>query len=394
MFTNEQIAIHATQYIINLLESSKSHSEEALDTLPVIYTVVDSQGQILKGNRSLAKLFDLDHENLLGLNMSQLFSKANWGIFQSHIVKTQNILNSQFKIDVLQKDGSIRNYLWSVSLLDVKRPGLPPLFSVLGNDVTELTRATEENSRMQFELSTAKIVQDTFFPPKTATFGKSSLASYYESANECGGDWWYYLTVKDKVYLLIGDVTGHGVSAALVVSAVHSVASFIGDREMTPSQILIVLNRAVSAMTGNPLVMTFLAASIDLKTHECSYASAGHEPIILLSHDKKKFGMQDLVMLEGATNSPLGIQKSSNYDEKKIQLTTGDRLLFYTDGVYDIANPAGDGWNRSIFYRTLAKQASASQNATDLISGLHKTIKDFRKESLLRDDITVFSFQV
>lgn len=390
---NDQIGIQATQYIISLFESSKSQSEEALDSLPGIYAIIESSGLILKGNKSLAQIFSVDYENLLGCNLDQIFSPENWQEFQNYIFRENSLPDP--KINIRLSDGVARNYLWfSNPVRSNSIPNSKKLFAITGRDVTDLTRITEENSRMQFELSTAKIVQNTFYPKPSAKFGNSTISGYSESASECGGDWWHYNNKKDKLYLWIGDVTGHGVTAALVVSAVHAVVSIIDVNDLKPKDILALLNRAVGSMAGDQRPMTFLVAAIDLKSGECTYASAGHEPLIMLPADKDKFEMRDLKILQGSASAPLGAQKTFDYQEAKIQLKKGDRLLFYTDGIYDVANSEGARWTRSTFLRTLARQATQHGQASDLVSGLHKSIVDFRQQAPLRDDATFFTFQM
>jgi PAS domain S-box-containing protein len=395
MFIPEQVAIQATQYIIDLLENSKLQSEEALDSLPSIFAVINKEGQILKGNKSLAHIFGINYEYLLGKDFKQIFSEENWQVFNEKIseIKTKTTEKLDFKLNLKQKDGSSRNYFWNISPLYSDWPNFPTLYSILGHDVTDLTRATKENARMQYELTTAKIVQNAFFPSPKATFGKSSIASYIDTATECGGDWWYHRVIKDKLYLWIGDVTGHGVSAALVVSAVHSVVSIVGDQELNPAKTLEILNRTVASMTDDPLVMTFLAATIDLKTGECIYSSAGHEPIIVLPHDKDKIVFRDLKLLQGDPSVSLGMTKSPKFEESKIQLQPGDRLVFYTDGMYDIASPTAH-WNRSTFHRTLAKLVTLPQSPDDLVSTLKRNIDEYRQGTPLKDDVTFFIFQL
>ncbi len=384
---HDQLELQASQYIISILENSKSQSEEALDTLPGIYAVVDGDGKILKGNRRLAELFGMNHENLLGVNICGLFSDPDKKPFLNKISEL-----TEFELEVAEKNDTFRNYLWYSSRLKIDRQNMP-FYSIIGRDVTALTIATKENSRMQFELSTAKIVQNTFFPPTSATFGNSSIAGYSETASECGGDWWHYNLKNDKLYLWIGDVTGHGVTAALVVSAVHSIVSILA--EMTPSASLAILNRAIAASAGtNHRVMTFLVACIDLNTKKCTYASAGHEPIILLPHDKVNFKMDELKLLTTNPSTPLGSAKTGSYEETSLQLNAGDRLIFHTDGLYDIVSQTGTSWNKSVFYRTVALHASQTKSSKELVSGIKKSIDDFRTGALLKDDATLFSFQL
>lgn len=388
----EQIDLQATQYVINLFESSKSNSEEALENLPGVYAVIDFQGQILKCNRGLARLFAMNHEALLGFNLSKLFSEKNWQIFKTYLtnIENQSAQNTEFEIDSIAKDGSVQNFLWQITPLRIKRENINILFSVVGRDVTDLHRATEQSTRMQMELNTAKVVQDTFSPPSTTVFGNFTIAGHSESATECGGDWRHYSMMNDKLFLWMGDVTGHGVPAALVVSAAHSVASTISNSEITPSGALSLLSRAVRAASGGQRAMTMFIASIDPKTYECVYASAAHEPAFLFSHEQNNITMRDLRLLQAEVSQPLGTGKVENYKEYKIQLSPGDRLFFYTDGLYDVSDPAGKSWGRSNFYRNIASLASKYRNPQDLVSELCKTMKTYRQGSGLLDDATFF----
>jgi len=391
---DDQIGIQATQYIISLFENSKSQSERALDSLPGVYAVIDRTGLILKGNKSLAQIFNVDFEELLNLNLRKLFSPQEWEKFERYFPNSEG-KSTDFKSVIRLDDGKLRDYLWYSEELEIGHSlKAPQLFAITGHDVTELTRVTQENSRMQFELGTAKLVQNTFYPTSKANFGSSTISGYSESASECGGDWWHYSLKKDKLYLWIGDVTGHGVTAALVVSAVHAVVSTMEFDSLSPKEILGVLNQAVGSMAGDQRPMTFLVASIDLKSGSCVYASAGHEPMIYFPGEKNKFDMKDLSILQGNPSVPLGVRKTFEYEEHSLQLKKGDRLLFYTDGSYDIANRGGDNWNRSKFHRVLARQASASKRAEELTEGLHGAIEEFRKGAPLRDDVTFFSFEL
>jgi PAS domain S-box-containing protein len=202
--------LQATQYVISLFEKSKTHSEAALESLPGIYAVIDAVGNILKGNRNLATFYDVDHELLLNQNFFKILPPEDAKKIQAIILQLQKGETSsvEFETRTLKNDNTF-NFLCDLSPLIIDPKATPTLFTLVGRDVTQLTLVTAEKTRMAMELNTARMVQERLFQSPSAKFGAASVAGYYEPANECGGDWWHYSYVDDKVYLWIGDVTGY-----------------------------------------------------------------------------------------------------------------------------------------------------------------------------------------
>ena len=298
-----------------------------------------------------------------------------------------------FKMDVRGADAQTLNYLWFVSPMLSKPDSNVFLYSILGRDVTDFTRATERSARMQVELATSKMYQETLFPQPFATFGKSSVAGFYESASECGGDWWHYCVANNKIYLWIGDVTGHGVAAALVTSAVYSAVTIILERDLSPSLALDYLNRSVRAVGGGKREMTFAVASVDLDSGECIYSSASHEVGFIIPAGKTNLTHRDFSLMKAEITVPLGSSTNSAFKEYRVQLKRGDRIVFYSDGVYDIMNANADRWSRSRYRQKLASLACSHSGTKDLVEGVRRAIDDYRQGSMLDDDVTFFAFQ-
>jgi len=393
---NSQTDLQATQSIIDIFERSKAHSDEALESLPGIYAVIDSNGNILKGNKNLALFFCVNHENLLGRNIQQILHEEERLLFKSKIenFKSARVEGFEFKANIVTLEGEKLNFLWDLNVLKTDRADLPLLFSLIGRDVTDLTRTTEQKTRMQIELNTAKTVQDSFFQPPTASFGNSSVSGFYEPANECGGDWWHYCMMKERLFLWIGDVTGHGVPAALVVSAVNAVVSTISGTKMSPSEALSVLNNAIHSTAKDQLGMTFFIASIDLESRVCSYASAAHEPAVLIRQGQTPPTVQDFKMLGISPGLPLGVTKNVVFEETKIQLNQGDRIFLYTDGLRDLFNSLGKNRQSLRFYKELANLASKYQSPLDLAHGFQNKLNEVRGGAPLQDDVTFLVFKL
>ncbi len=289
---------------------------------------------------------------------------------------TSQIMDGDFTVRVDEKN-------------DDEIGALAKSFNKMTEEVSRLLEKTAENARMEAELQTAHTVQDTLFPRNDARIGPINIYGNSVPASECGGDWWYYSQVGNKVYLWIGDATGHGVPAALLTSAARAVASVIeGIPDITPAKALSILNKAIYSTSKGEMMMTFFLAAIDLDTHEMTYSNASHDPPFLLSHEvegnpKRK----DYHPLMENNNPRLGENPESEYSNHSMKISQGDKLIFYTDGIVDVKSPDGDLWGERRFLKALNQINSQEVNIT--VESVFDNLNDFRKETPLDDDVTL-----
>lgn len=270
--------------------------------------------------------------------------------------------------------------------------GLAEGFNFMAAEVSRLMIETQEKARMASELKTVKVVQETLFPDEKCKMGPFQIIGHFEPASECGGDWWNYSRVGDKLYLWIGDATGHGAPAAMVTSAAKSAVTIIEDLPLlTPGKALEIMNRAIHETSKGKILMTFFVASVDLKTGELVYANASHEPPYLIHNAGigKKILKRDLIPLVEVNGPRLGDKRSSSYPESKIHLSKGDLLLFYTDGIIDLKNSSGKAWGERGFVKSVCDSVSVSGGVENKIIELKSKIRNYRQESELVDDITL-----
>ncbi len=262
-------------------------------------------------------------------------------------------------------------------------------FNKMTEEVSRLMEKTAENARMEAELQTAHTVQDTLFPKNDATIGPINLYGNSVPATECGGDWWYYSQVGNKVYLWIGDATGHGVPAALLTSAARAVASVIeGIPDVTPAKALSILNKAIYSTSKGEMMMTFFLAAVDLDTNEMTYCNASHDPPFLLSHEVEgKPKRRDYYPLMECNNPRLGENPDSEYEDYQMSISDGDKIIFYTDGIVDVKSPEGDLFGERRFLKSLSEINAQEVNAT--VDSVFGTLNDFRKDTPLDDDVTL-----
>lgn len=267
-------------------------------------------------------------------------------------------------------------------------------FNKMAEEVSRLLSETAEKARMQAELQTAQTVQETLFPPVSAEIGNLQVTGYYEPASECGGDWWHYNWVDGKVFLWIGDATGHGAPAALITSAAKSASTVIESLKVEPSSALNLLNRSIYDVSHGRIMMTFFLACYDPKTRLLTYSNASHESPYLIKKADSPPKKKDLIPLNEVNNPRLGQARTTEYEQTSIQLDPGDRILFYTDGIPDIQNKKSESWGEREFLKTVLSSNSDFPPVNQAVARLSDKFQEFRENAPLIDDITFFMVEV
>lgn len=267
-------------------------------------------------------------------------------------------------------------------------------FNKMAAEVSRLLSETAEKARMQAELQTAQTVQETLFPPVSAEIGDLQVTGYYEPASECGGDWWHYNWVDGKVFLWIGDATGHGAPAALITSAAKSASTVIESLKVDPSTALNLLNRSIYDVSHGRIMMTFFLACFDPKTRILTYSNASHESPYLIKRTENAPKKKDLIPLNEVNNPRLGQARETPYEQISIQLDHGDRILFYTDGIPDIQNPALASWGEREFLKAVLVANADYPPVNEAVARLSDQFQKYRENAALIDDITFFMVEV
>lgn len=261
-----------------------------------------------------------------------------------------------------------------------------------------LEKVQRTNVQIEVELQTAAAVQQALFPKSIPPIENLALATHYESASQTGGDWYGFMTqIENFLYVMIGDVTGHGTPAALI-TAIASGACMLTEnihsdknsrsfdrRFINPKLLLKNLNFNIHKAGAPNFLMTFFVGCLDLNSGELLFSNAAHVfPIVLQANGEIKSLLN--------TNLRLGEQENSEYEEKSIQLKGGDLIFFYTDGVTELQNSENEMWGDSRLKRFLKKHHGKS--AETLKTLLLDELKAFQGGQPLADDLTFVICQV
>lgn len=233
------------------------------------------------------------------------------------------------------------------------------------------------------ELEVARDVQSNLIPgklPKTAFF---DTAFYYETANEVGGDFLDHMEKNGKDLFLIGDISGKGMAAALYMVQVRLLLRYMFDNNDNCREVLIALNRALLSHLKKGLFFTAILALADQR--RLTIFRAGHNPALYYSSLKRECAeVRQNGMGVGLTN---GKMFDSSIEEAIVETVPGDIVLFYSDGLTETMNRAGEEFGMNRLKAAILKYSHDS--ADSIKDSVVKEVTEFRGYAEIHDDITL-----
>jgi sigma-B regulation protein RsbU (phosphoserine phosphatase) len=269
-------------------------------------------------------------------------------------------------------------------------------FDSMTVSVQRLMQESEERMRLQSELDIAREVQNRLFPESAPRVPGLELYGVCKAARSVSGDYYDFLELDgNRVGLVLGDVSGKGISAALLMAAIQSAlrAQFYLDagavgaathaplpsQPLLPAQVVERLNRQLYASTPLEKYVTFFFALYDATTRQLSYTNAGHLPPLLFRGDRIER------LRTGGT--VVGLFPAMTYEVGEVQLERGDLLVAYTDGLTEPENTYGEQFGEGRLLEVLRRALNASPEA--LTAEVYRTIEEWTGSPELQDDMTM-----
>ncbi|WP_437656292.1 PP2C family protein-serine/threonine phosphatase [Sorangium sp. So ce1182] len=254
----------------------------------------------------------------------------------------------------------------------------------LGDRLVQLLYDTAERASLKKQLEVARAVQQMLVPGDDVIERRSlRLASHFQPAAECGGDWWTFHDLPDgKLLTVIGDVTGHGISSAIITGAAKAacdVARTFGGEALSAEQVLRLMNCSIFEAGKQRYLMTCAACIFDPEARTLTVANAGHPfPYLVRNNTVRQIASQ---------GSPLGAASSAEYTSSTVLLEGGDALLWFTDGVTECENAESEQFSERRLRALFQSVATcAPEEARDAIV---TAVTRFRGERPLDDDMTL-----
>ena len=253
----------------------------------------------------------------------------------------------------------------------------------------DLTRATNEKVRVRTELDMASKIQKGVLPDSFPAFpGRQEFELYasMEPAKEIGGDFYdFFLIDDDHLFLVIADVSGKGVPAALFMMASKIILADNAMMGKSPSEILRDSNNAICANNKLEMFVTVWVGILEISTGKLSAANAGHE------YPALKKGDGEFAIFKDRHGFVLGGVEGMKYKEYEILLEPGDKLFVYTDGVPEAHDPDGNMFKVERMTDSLNEDPDASPE--QILGAVRGEISKFVREAEQFDDLTMLCLE-
>ena len=235
-----------------------------------------------------------------------------------------------------------------------------------------LVQAEEESRRYQQELSIAASIQQRLMQVKIPEVPFARLKGKNLSCKEIGGDFFDAVNTKEGLAVVLADVSGKGVSAALLASTLQGMIYSHLSAGMPLLNVVTAVNRFFTEKMGGEKYATMLLARLR-RDGELEYVNCGHVPPLLVCGGE--------VMRPPHGNVPVGLLPDATFESATCQMKSGDRFILVTDGVTEAENPTGD------FFEDFRLEAAAAKSPT--LEGIFSAVTEFCSGNPLSDDCTV-----
>jgi serine phosphatase RsbU (regulator of sigma subunit)/ketosteroid isomerase-like protein len=243
-----------------------------------------------------------------------------------------------------------------------------------------------ERERVEQELRVARSIQQASLPREVPRLGGWQISPFYRPAREVGGDFYDLLELGDeRLGIVVGDATGKGVPAALVMASARSMLRAVAQAsEYSPGDVLGRVNDSLVIDIPPNMFVTCFYAILDPKRATLSYANAGHD----LPYLRRGGGDAEELRARGM---PLGLMPGMDYEEKEIALDAGEAALFYSDGLVEAHNPEGEMFGFPRLRELVAEHADKERSMEEtLLEELYSFVGEGWEQE---DDITLLTLQ-
>ena len=249
--------------------------------------------------------------------------------------------------------------------------------------IGQLKSTRSDNERMESELNVARTIQmgmlSTDFPPQ--------LYALLKPAKEVGGDLYDFICKGDTLHFAVGDVSGKGVPASLVMSITRAMLHFVATLNLPLDESVSRINNSVADSNSNDMFVTLFIGRINLKTLHMDYCNAGHNPPVLVAPDGK------LSFLPVKSNLAAGLVENFPYEAESIDLAPGTRIVAYTDGVTEAENDQLVLFGEDRLMKDIGL-LDPGMDEQAVVEHVYHAVKDFTANHPQSDDITIMSLKV
>jgi len=246
---------------------------------------------------------------------------------------------------------------------------------------TEIEEEASERGKLEHEMNIARDIQMELLPKTFPNLPGLDMFAFTVPARHVGGDCYDVIDLGDgRLAITIGDVSGKGTPAAILMANVQAAVRALSESEVPPAELITRVNRLVHGYTEDSVFITFFYSILDTRTGELLYVNAGHNPPCILRAN----GGREYLDRGGLV---VGIMPGSEYEMGRAVLNAGDDLVLYTDGITEAANRDDEMYGEERLEELLTKHRHAT--AREIEERVYTSIKDFADGAAQTDDLTM-----
>ena len=269
----------------------------------------------------------------------------------------------------------------------------------LARQMEELKQVNEAKGRLEGELKVARDIQLSMLP-KPLNSKVSTLNSHLDlygsltPAREVGGDLYDFIIRDGKLFFCIGDLSGKGVPAALVMATTLCQFRIAASHVDDVAKIVTYINKNTCEGNDTCIFVTFFAGMLDLSTGQLRCCNAGHnKPIVIgngqLKMDNGQLSMENGQFLDAKPNLPLGVSEDVTYEAKEFTLEAGAMLFLYTDGLTEAMTRLHEQFGRE----RLMGQLQGGVDCKGQVDGMTEAVHQFVGDAPQSDDLTMLAIR-
>lgn len=259
---------------------------------------------------------------------------------------------------------------------------LATAFNKMAGDIQKQQELLVGQERLKRELELGRQIQSEMLPHESLRFGLTEVKGMSIPAREVGGDFFNYFALENgSIALLVGDVSGKGVGAALLMANFQAALRTRLTLGHDLASIADAIDRDVAATAPRGLYTTLFVGIFDPLTKRLRYVNAGHNPQFVL----RKGAFERL----SSTGTPIGLLPGRGYSQQEVQLSSGDFLFFYTDGIVEAENEKGEEFTPERLERLLVETITADPAGPDaVLQRVEAAVRAFCGNAEPHDDAT------
>ena len=253
-----------------------------------------------------------------------------------------------------------------------------------------LRETTAEKERMGSELRIARDIQESMLPKTFPPYPERNDVDIFASlvpAKEVGGDLYDFHIRDEKLFFCIGDVSGKGVPASLVMAVTRSLFRSVSTHEDQPESIISIMNESMTDMNESDMFVTLFVGVLDLATGQLRYCNAGHEEPLLIG--------KGVGLLPTNDNIPVGLMPSWSYEGQEVLIYEGTTIFLYTDGLTEAEDSTHTQFGRQRMVKTAqyALRNDGSCNPEAIIALQTEALQRFVGNAEQSDDLTMLAIR-